>query len=161
MEQVGTILGLDKVRELLARKFAQAVHNGALAGLERAGMLGMRESVRNAPRSPTVAQYSATLKRKRRTARRMTCGGLEKSIQYSVNHANLSASVWVASNSYAGKYARRIHDEKGVTWRNRGAGTIAKGFRADDKFIERACRDNEDKFLKILEDAISKEVKKL
>lgn len=36
-----------------------------------------------------------------------------------------------------GKYALRIHDEKGKAWRRRGPGTVAKGARADDKFILR------------------------
>lgn len=46
----------------------------------------------------------------------------------------------MAANAEAGKYAKRIHDEKGKTWRKRGPGTVAKGARADDKYIQRAVQ---------------------
>ena len=127
----------------------------------RCGMVARLESVRNAPRSPTMAQISATLKRKRRTARRTHPGGLEKSIMLETTATE--ARVFVPVNSYAGKYAKRIHDEKGVTWRNRGPGTIAKGPQADEKFIERAIRAHEESgnFNGIFEDEIGKVVDKL
>ena len=129
--------------------------------LVRCGMVARMESVRNAPRSPTMAQISATLKRKRRTARRTHPGGLEKSIMLETTPT--TARVFVPSNSLAGKYARRIHDEKGVTWQNRGPGTIAKGPQADEKFIERAIRTHEESgnFQGIFDDEIGKVVKKL
>lgn len=125
--------------------------------LTRCGRIAVRESKANAPRSPTNAILSATLKRKRRTARRTFPGGLEKSIAFEV--ANGRCAVFVAANSFAGKYARRIHDEKGVSWFNRGPGTVAKGSRADDKFIERAVRDNADDFLRIIKSEIGKAAK--
>ena len=70
-------------------------------------------------------------------------GGLQDSITAAVRGTGhgASAEVFVASNSNAVKYARRIHDEKGKTWKNRGPGTVQKGARADDKFIERAVND--------------------
>ena len=108
----------------------------------------------NAPRSPTNKILSKTLKRKKRTARRTLPGGLEKSIAYEAD--GRTCSVFVAANSFADKYAHRIHDEKGVTWRNRGPGTVAKGTRADEKFIARAVRDNVGKFRAILADELNK-----
>ena len=135
------------------------VHNRVIArSLTRIGQRVRDEAKRNAPRSPTMAQLSATLKRKKRTARRTTPGGLEKSIEYEVKGG--SCSVFVASNSYAGKYAKRIHDEKGKSWHKRGPGTIAKGSRADDKFIERAIRDNQDKFLDVFKSELRKALPK-
>ena len=134
-------------------------HNLVIArSLTRIGQRVRDEAKRNAPRSPTMAQLSATLKRKKRTARRTTPGGLEKSIEYEVKGG--MCSVFVASNSYAGKYAKRIHDEKGKSWRKRGPGTIAKGSRADDKFIERAIRDNQDKFLDVFKSELRKALPK-
>lgn len=134
-------------------------HNLVIArSLTRIGQRVRDEAKRNAPRSPTMAQLSATLKRKKRTARRTTPGGLEKSIEYEVKGD--TCSVFVASNSYAGKYAKRIHDEKGKSWRNRGPGTIAKGSRADDKFVERAIRDNQDKFLDVFKSELRKALPK-
>ena len=139
---------------LLPKKQAQAVN----AALGRIALLAQRESVRNAPRSPTNAQVSATLKRKKRTARRTYPGGLEKSIEQEVRGD--TAHIFVASNSFASKYAKRIHDEKGKSWHKRGAGTFAKGQRADDKFIERAIKDNQEKFYKILQDEVRKALAK-
>ena len=147
------ISGIAGVEALL--KSAGAAAPVVIArSLTRIGQRVKDEAKRNAPRSPTMAQLSATLKRKKRTARRTTPGGLEKSIEYEVKGG--TCSVFVASNSYAGKYAKRIHDEKGRTWQKRGPGTIAKGARADDKFVERAINDNQDRMLKILQDEVRK-----
>lgn len=63
-------------------------------------------------------------------------GGLERSIQ--MEYDDEHCEVFVTSNAEAGSYAERIHDEKGVSWSERGPGTQAKGAQADDKFIERA-----------------------
>lgn len=147
------ISGFANVEALL--KSAGAAAPVVIArSLTRIGQRVRDEAKRNAPRSPTMAQLSATLKRKKRTARRTTPGGLEKSIEYEVK--GNTCSVFVASNSFAGKYAKRIHDKKGKSWRNRGPGTIAKGSRADEKFIERAIRDNQDKFLAVFKSELRK-----
>lgn len=147
------ITGLDGVENLL-RGLAKVAPTASRRSMARCGLIAVREAKANAPRSPTMKQHSATLKRKRRTARRMLPGGLEKSIEYEADETH--CSVFVAANSQAGRYAKRIHDEKGVTWRNRGAGTVAKGPRADEKFIERAIRDNAQTFGAIVEDELRK-----
>ena len=153
------VRGLDDIVKALTKAGAVASEVAA-RGLARCGLVAKRDAVRNAPRSPTKSQYSATLKRKKRTARRRFFpGGLEKSIETETKDA--VCTVFVARNSYAGKYAKRIHDEKGKTWRNRGPGTIAKGARADEKFIERAIKDNEGNFRKILEDELTKAMGKV
>lgn len=127
----------------------------------RIGLHCVREAKANAPRSPTKKLFSKTLKRKRATARRQFFpGGLEKSIRSGPARGG-GVSVFVARNSYAGAYARRIHDEKGVTWRRRGPGTVAKGVRADEKFIARAVADNADKYRRIYEQEIRKELERL
>ena len=141
------IIGLDQVAADL-RNLSSASSEAARNALVKCGLIAVREAKANAPKSPTNKILSATLKRKKRTARRLLPGGLEKSIEYAASETG--CSVFVASNSQAGMYARRIHDEKGVTWRNRGPGTIAKGVRADEKFIERAIRDNVGKFRDII-----------
>lgn len=124
-------------------------------GLKRAVLLVHREAVKNAPVSPTNAQYSkAVLKRKKRTKRRMHPGGLSRSIEWEV--VGNEGVVYVAENSEAARYARRIHDERYKTWKNRGPGTIAKGSRAREKFIERAMADNVGKVDEILDAAIGK-----
>ena len=136
-------------------KAGESVGREVARGVRRAVMIVHRESVKNAPVSPTNAQYSkAVLKRKKRTARKMHPGGLSRSIEWDA--IGDYGTVYVASNSEAAKYAKVIHDERYKRWKNRGPGTIAKGSRAREKFIERALADNEQKIGKLLEKAIEK-----
>ena len=151
------ITGLEAVTAELA-KLGRVAPLAAKRAMARCGLLAVREAKANAPRSPTMKQISATLKRKKRTSRKVLPGGLEKSIEYDADERR--CSVFVASNSMAGKYAKRIHDEKGHSWRNRGAGTVAKGSRADEKFIERAIKDNVEKFTAIVKDELGKALPK-
>jgi len=151
------ITGIEDVEAALAELQRTTCANIQRA-LSRCGLIAKREAVANAPRSPTNKILSSTLKRKKRTTRRTMPGGLEKSIEYEIvtSGDDVSCSVFVASNSFAAKYAKRIHDEKGRTWHKRGAGTVAKGSRADEKFIERAIKDNSDSFTAIIEDEMRK-----
>lgn len=116
---------------------------------------------RNAPISPTVAdrksvsraskaQWAAAAKRKKPDATsRATPGALQNSIEFLAT-ARL-AEIFVPTNSPAGAYAYKIHEEKGKSWKNRGIGTQKKGPQADDKFISRAITDKEADLLKIIE----------
>lgn len=149
------ITGINELQAAF-RQLQRTTGANVRRALARCGLLAVREAKANAPRSPTNRILSATLKRKRRTSRKTMPGGLEKSIAYEVLPGNAGCSVFVASNSLAGKYARRIHDEKGKTWRNRGPGTVAKGARADEKFVERAIRDNLGKYTDIFRGEIRK-----
>lgn len=121
-----------------------------------------REAILNAPRSPSQAQLGkaqkeryiqkhgsaqgytkhkaqAMARRKPNSHSRPAPGGLEKSIKYKIiGVKEPDGMVYVASNAPAGKYAARIHDEKGKSWNKRGIGTQRKGARADDLFIKRA-----------------------
>ena len=51
--------------------------------------------------------------------------------------------ILVPSNSAAGQYAAKIHDEQGKSWRNLGVGSLAKGRGVGGKFIERAIEQME------------------
>ena len=147
-----TVQGIDELVQRL-QEAGLVASQVAARGLVRCGYLAQREAVANAPRSPTKEEFSRTLKRKRQTDRTdFFPGGLEKSIEMDYDKAQMAVVICVRENSYAAKYARKIHDGKGQSWRNRGPGTIAKGDRADDKFIERAIRDNETRFAAILTD---------
>lgn len=150
------------------RKGAPAVQKAVERAMQDATRQAHKDSVRNAPRSPTAAQARAQRKsnwvakhgdgkasirafnkaqrqgkarRKANSHSRHAPGGLERSIQWEVRGKGLAmeGEVYVAANAEAGKYAKRIHDEKGKTWRRRGPGTVAKGARADDKFVSRAA----------------------
>lgn len=150
------VRGLDEVM----RSFKDAGRIAAVVadrGLPRVGKLVRDEAKINAPRSPTKEEFSATLKRKKVTDRNdFFPGGLEQSIEYAVHFSQVF--IFVRDNSPAGKYAKRIHDEKGRTWRNRGPGTIAKGEQADEKFIERAIRDKGGDIDLIFQDELHKAV---
>lgn len=133
--------GLDAILKSLggAEKIAAKVAERALP---QCGAMVVATAVLFAPRSPTKAEFSRTLKRKKETSRRsFHPGGLEKSIESAVEGDR--CVVFVRANSFAGKYAKRIHDERGETWHNRGPGTIAKGQQAREKFIERAVDEHE------------------
>lgn len=121
----------------------------------------LSESVRNAPVSPTNAQINQTLVRKKRTSRRQTPHGLEKSITAAVEKrgGDIVTAVFVPRDSPAGKYAHFIHDLKGKKWHKRGIGTIRKGARADEKFIERAVRENEQKYFAAIQRAVGAALK--
>lgn len=154
------ITGLQELTAALSRFPARLAAARSRAGA-RIGLHCVREANANAPRSPTKKQHSKTLKRKRITARRQFFpGGLEKSIA-AETLPNGDVSVFVAKNSYAADYARYIHDEKGTRWFKRGAGTVAKGARADEKFIERAVNDNAERYRKVYEQEIQKELANL
>lgn len=146
----------------------------------RAEQIFRREAVANAPRSPTAAQNRASreakwaakgkrpsraqkaawkARRNPRATSREKPGGLENSIRSAsgVTPQLLAyAEVFVPSGVPAARYAVRIHDEKGRTWRNRGVGTVAKGSRADEKFISRARDENAGKYEAIFSDAMGK-----
>ena len=140
------------------------VKAAAVRGITRGVMIVHRDSVRNSPRSPSQMQKDAARKTKRntskqkkpRTTSRAKPSGLERSIMQAVDASKCEGSIFVASNSEAGKYAKMIHDKKGIDWHNRGKGTIAKGARADEKFIERAVNDDAPQVSTVLDSELKK-----
>lgn len=151
------------------RKGAPAVQKALAQALRDAAIQARKDAVANAPRGPTAAQARSArrgawtakhgggkasmrafgraqrqgkARRKASSHSRAAPGGLERSIQWRMTGKGfaLDAEIYVAANAEAGKYAKRLHDEKGKTWRKRGPGTVVKGARADDKFILRAVQ---------------------
>lgn len=161
---------IDNAREVIAqlKLTAQRIEANQARMMFRAGSLVQREAKKNAPKSPTMqelanrstgtqAQRDAGKRRRNdRATSRPSPGGLEQSIEMRSNAMN--AEVFVAANSSAGRYAWRIHEEKGETWFRRGKGTIAKGDRADEKFIERALNDNAENIRKIAQSQVEKAI---
>ena len=149
------IIGLEQVAADI-RNLSRASSEAAREALRDCGRLAMMEAKRRAPRGPTLKNLSHNLKRKKRTTLKSRPsfkppGGLERSIQFESDSAH--ASVFVASNAEAGKYAKRIHDEQFITWRNLGPGSKEKsnnGFVIGGKFIERGIRENIDNFRTII-----------
>lgn len=153
MDVAITLTGVKEALETLNR-VAKDGPAASFRALRSIGILVEREAKRNAPKSPSRGQLNRLRKTRRKVTRkaratsRPSPGGLERSIEREVTPD--SARIFVASNSEAGKYGAKIHDEKGTTWRRRGPGTQAKGGRADDKFILRAIVDNEGQILAII-----------
>ena len=144
----------------LIQQYGKKVPQAVGRGMRRIADVVAKRAFEYAPRSPTRTIASATLKVQRRSKSQRTPGGLEKSIRGEMRFVSGSpeASVFVASTAPAGKYAKRIHDEKGITWWRRGPGTVAKGDQADHKFIERAIKDTQKVFVPIMESEIRKEL---
>ena len=70
-------------------------------------------------------------------------------------------SIFVPSNSPGGKYAEKIHDKKGVQWRNRGPRTKQKGADADDKFIFRAGKKVEPEIDALIDNVLDDMIRKI
>jgi len=166
MDITGDLRGVEQaIAEL--DQMAAAAPDAAHKALTRCALLVHRDAKRNAPRSPSAKILKALRTTSRRTHRkdratsRPSPGGLERSIEWEVATfgGGVNASVFVSANSEAGKYAARIHDEKGSTWSHRGPGTIQKGARADAWFIERAVKDNEGNMMDIIRSEMDKVIK--
>ena len=162
------------------RKGMPGVQKALERAMQDAGRQAHKDAIANAPRSPTAAQARAQRKaawvgkhgagkasirafnkaqragkarRKAGSHSRHAPGGLERSIEWEVRGKGfaMEAEIFVTANAEAGEYAKRIHDEKGKTWRKRGPGTVAKGARADDKFILRAVQQAAKDFPSLLQ----------
>jgi hypothetical protein len=87
------------------------------------------------------------------TRQKKNPGGLTRSIRVEFQ-GDEAAHVFVPTNSEAGKYARYIHDQRYIKWRNLGPGSVAKasgGKPVGEKFIERAYSENLDKVREIFD----------
>ena len=77
------ITGINE-QQAAFRQLQRTTRANVRRALARCGLLAVREAKANAPRSPTNRILSATLKRKRRTARKAMPGGLEKFIERAI-----------------------------------------------------------------------------
>ena len=152
------------IRDMQAAQ--RGVERDAERAMYRIGATVKDRAQEYAPISPTVSQLRGAQTgtkrqkaagKKRRLASATTRakpGSLQNSIRFTSTAAQ--ADIFVPSNSPAGKYAKKIHDDKGTTWRNRGIGTQMKGAQADDKFIARAIKDSEREIEIILNDQLGR-----
>lgn len=130
-------------------------NQGVRGATHEIGKLVKRTASDYAPKSPTQQVKTRVRKTKRATSKNpratsgRTPGGLERSIAFEAETKHVD--IFVPAQSEAADYAAIIHDMKGVKWRNRGPGTIAKGAKADEKFIIRAIEDNEANIDRIIE----------
>jgi hypothetical protein len=120
------------------------------------GLIVLKLAKNYSPMSMSKTQYVSTLKGRigkggkrlpKKTKRRVfSRGSLKESIQMEFNSEQ--ASIYVPSNSKAGKYAEKMHDEKGKTWRNL---SIGKQPQSTDKYIEKAAKDSEKEYMKAVD----------
>jgi len=124
--------------------------------LQKIGVLIQGMARKYCPESPTLKQYAAMNQDyvTMRDATSITTGSLRDSI--TVESKDDYVSIHVPANSRGGKYAEKMHDEKGVTWQNRGVRTQQKGPKADEKFIFRAGKDTDREQDAIVDDLINK-----
>lgn len=134
-------------RMLAAKRAKGPVDAGTVAKIN---LRAAKQAKTRANRVERGIKKGAKARRNPRSTSRPMPGGLVRSI--SQHSTNEYAEIFCAANSEAGKYAFRIHSEKGLTWNKRGPGTVAKGGRADAWFILRALEDNAQDFYRIFDD---------
>ena len=147
-----------ELQKLMRRIARVSKHNpGKIKKMfKKIGAIVQGASKAYAPRSPTKAEYVSTLKggRTRRATSSFTTGNLKKSITVDVK--NDRVEIGVPANSPAGKYAEKMHDEKGKTWNKLGKHNDGK---ATDKFIFKAYIDSEKEIESELGDLLDEIIK--
>ena len=129
-----------------------------LGGAEGASYV-TKGTKRFAPTRVTLTKWHADrlnslLSEDPRSTNRQEPGGLMRSIQFRATPQY--AEIFVSAGSPAGKYAYKMHEEKGIRWHKRGPGTQAKGPQADDKFITRAIEAETPTMRRICEEEFGK-----
>lgn len=141
---------LKRLEQSLARAGKDLV-GGKRKLLKKIGVIVQGLAKKYCPESPVKSDYK---RRGLTPPDNITSGQLRKSIQSETGDNYVSINV--PSNTAAGKYAEKIHDEKGKAWFKRGVRTKEKGPKADEKFIFRAADDSE-KEIDGLVDAVIRE----
>jgi hypothetical protein len=145
-KELQDLIGKMKAAEVYAPARKKAV-------LTAIGLIVNRAAWNYAPMSMSKTQYMATLKGRRgkdgarlpvETKRKVfTRGALKFSITNKVEDDQVS--IFVPSNSPAGDYAEKMHDERGKTWNKLSSG---KQPNSQDKYIENAEKDTKQVYLK-------------
>jgi hypothetical protein len=133
----------DRQLKRLERNLATAGHRfekGAQRFLKKLGVWVQGRARELCPESPTLSQY-ARMNKSGKTKRKnssITTGSLRDSI--TVEEKKLAVEIGIPDNSRGGKYAEKIHDQRGREWKNLGPRSQQKG--ATDKFIFKAAEDS-------------------
>jgi hypothetical protein len=143
-------------RELVALERRLALAGGATPSniqklLKTIGVIVLGKARAFAPRSMTKSEYTSTLVGGKTTRKVFTSGSLKSSI--TVEYKPNSVEIGVPSNSKAGEYAEKIHDEKGKSWKNIG---WQNDSQATDKYIFKAQEATEADYMKAVESLVDK-----
>ena len=162
MAQPEIVITLEGLQEalLVLDRLARRTEGAMKRTLFRIATTIKDTAVDYAPISPTQQLINRArvtrrkVPRKARAYSRTKPGGLRRSIDFTATETD--AEIFVASNSEAGPYAWRIHNERWNKWFKRGLGTKAAGEQAREKFIERAIIDRADDSQRIIQDMTNK-----
>ena len=143
-------------RELVAleRRLAlagKATPNNIKKVLKTIGVIVKGKAVAFAPRSMTKSEYVSTLKGGKTKRRVFTSGSLKSSITAEVFPDRVE--IGVPSNSKAGKYAEKMHDDKGNSWKKLG---WQNDGQATDKYIYKAGEATERQYMKAVDNLVDK-----
>jgi len=124
--------------------------------LKKVGVIIQGKAEKYAPRSKTKGEYIRTLKggKTKRKASSFTVGNLKKSI--TLEQKKNSVEIGVPINAPGGKYAEKMHDEKGKTWEELGDQNTNK---ATDKYIFKAYDDSKSEINKELNHMLDEVIK--
>jgi hypothetical protein len=124
--------------------------------LSTIGSIVGKMAIAMAPRSMTKAEYVSMLKggKTKRSTSSFTSGSLKSSITTEVKKD--SVEIGVPSNSKAGRYAEKIHDEKGKSWKKLG---WQNDGLATDKYIFKAEEKTKDQYMKAVDGLVDKIIK--
>jgi hypothetical protein len=122
------------------------------------GAIVKGKAVKYAPRSMTKGEYTSTLVGgvTERATSSFTTGSLKRSITLEKKEA--SVEIGVPSNSKAGKYAEKMHDEHGKSWNNLGWQNDAS---ATHKYIYKAYEDSEKEIDRALDNLLDNLIRRL
>ena len=128
---------------------------GMKTALQRIGLRVKGTAQAYCPESPTKGQYVRTLKTRKTKRNDFNPGALRNSITSKLEDE--SVLIYVPSNSPGGKYAEKIHAERGKTWQHLGPGSKAKNVSGNvgDKFIENAGKDEQKNFEREIQGVIA------
>ena len=116
--------------------------------LKKVGVIVQGKARTYAPRSMTKSQYVSTLKggKTKQAASKFHPGQLKKSI--TAEQSKNKVEIGVPSNAPAGKYAEKMHDDRGRSWKELNKFNDPD---ATDKYIYKAYDDSEGNIEKALD----------
>ena len=149
----------QQLNQLALKGFPQASESA----LRRMGLLTQREAVKRAPISPTKFQYvNFQLTRDSDTERDdFNPGNLRRSIRILELNPQF-VELGVASNSLAGQYADKMHEDEYNLGVGSEAAAAKDGIQVGRKFLDRGLSviEKSGKMERILEDEIEKSLRR-
>ena len=119
--------------------------------LKTIGVIVLKKARDFSPMSMSKSQYVSKLKGKKTKRKVFTRGSLKQSITSEVK--DRSVEIGVPSNSKAGAYAEKMHDDRGNSWNKL---SIGKQPQSTDKYIYKAEEKTKKTYLKEVDKLIDR-----